>query len=174
MDQIVHILAEQFLHAFISQSAQAGRVAERAAVFEINPINGFGGRVEKKPESVLTVSQRLFPPFSLCDVGHHADYPHHLAVGVEGGPSRIFEPGCSTIRAQRSKADLISRVLRSEPSLHGGIQSSIIWMNPRVKLPTGITLWIRPMENVHTLNGPDNHIGYHIPVKGIHSSSLHR
>src|SRR5258708_32325985 len=79
MDQIVHILAEQFVHASISQSAQAGRVAKRAAVFEVNPINGFGGRVEKKPESVLTFSQRPFRAFSLCDVGHHANYPHHLA-----------------------------------------------------------------------------------------------
>src|SRR5438552_2510494 len=152
MDQIVHILAEQFVRAFISQSAQAGRVAERAAVFEINPINGFGGRVEKKPESVLTFSQRLFRAFSLCDVGHHADYPHHLAVGIEGGPSGVFEPSCSTVRAQRSKADLISRILRCEPSLHGGIQRTVIWMNPCVKLPTGVAFWICPMENVHTLN----------------------
>src|SRR3954447_5264718 len=152
MDQIVHILAEQFVHAFISQSAQASRVAERAAVFEINPINGFGGRVENKPEPVLTFSQRLFRVFSLCDVGHHADYAHHLAAGVEEGPSGIFEPSYSTVGAQRSKTDLISRVLRSEPGLRVGIQRAVLWMNPCVKFPTGIALWILPIENLQTLN----------------------
>src|SRR3954451_6138630 len=121
MDQIVHILAQQFVHTFISQSAQAGRVAERAAVLEINSINGFGRRVEKKPEPVLPFAQRLFRLFSLCDVGHHADYTHHLAAVIEGRAPGIFAPSCSTVRAQCSKTDLISRVLRSEPCLHGGI-----------------------------------------------------
>jgi hypothetical protein len=43
----MHILAEQFVHAFISQGAKASRVAERAAFFEVNSIDAFAGRVEK-------------------------------------------------------------------------------------------------------------------------------
>jgi hypothetical protein len=60
MDQIVHILAEHFIKALESQSAETGGVAERASVFEINPINGFGGRIEKQSKFVLALSQRLF------------------------------------------------------------------------------------------------------------------
>jgi hypothetical protein len=41
MHQIMHILAEHFVNALISQSAETGEVAERASVFEVNPINGF-------------------------------------------------------------------------------------------------------------------------------------
>ena len=68
MNQIMHILAEHFIEVFVSQSAKAGRVAERASVFEINSINGFGGGVEKKSKFVLTLAQRLFRPLALGDV----------------------------------------------------------------------------------------------------------
>jgi hypothetical protein len=37
MDQIMHILAEHFVHALVSQSAEAGMVAEGTSVFEIIP-----------------------------------------------------------------------------------------------------------------------------------------
>jgi hypothetical protein len=47
MDQIMHILAEHFVHALVSQSAEAGMVAEGTSVFEINSINGFGSGVGK-------------------------------------------------------------------------------------------------------------------------------
>jgi len=60
MDQIMHILAEHFVDVLVSKSAEAGRVAERASVFEINPINGFGSGVEKKLEFLLALAHRLF------------------------------------------------------------------------------------------------------------------
>ena len=55
----MRIFAEDLVNLFISQTAEAGRVAERASVFEINPIDGFCGRVEKKSKSILTFAERL-------------------------------------------------------------------------------------------------------------------
>src|SRR5271154_6760785 len=80
----------------------------------------------------------LLRPLALSDVRDHADHPHYLAVGVERGASGVFEPCCSTVRAQRLKVDLISRVLRSEPGLGDVIHRAVIGMNPCVKLPTAI------------------------------------
>ena len=60
MQQIMHILAEHLINAIVSQNAEARRIAERASVFEINSVNGFCGRVEKKSEFVLALAQRLF------------------------------------------------------------------------------------------------------------------
>src|SRR5579864_9202884 len=92
MDQIMHVLAEHFVNLPVSQKAQAGWVAKGASVVEVNSVNSFGGGVEKKSEPILAFAQRLFRALSLSDVGHHANHSHHLAVRVEGSPSRVFQP----------------------------------------------------------------------------------
>jgi hypothetical protein len=56
MHQIMRILAEDLVNVLVSQSAEAGRVAERASVLEINSINGFGSGVEKKSKFILTLA----------------------------------------------------------------------------------------------------------------------
>jgi hypothetical protein len=53
MDQIMYILAEHFVHALVSQSSEAGGVAERASVFEINSVYTFGSGIEEQSEFVL-------------------------------------------------------------------------------------------------------------------------
>src|SRR5208282_1154023 len=68
MHQIMRILAEHFVESLISQSAEACWVAKRTAVFEINSINGFGGRVEKKTEFILAFAQCLFRLLQFCQV----------------------------------------------------------------------------------------------------------
>jgi hypothetical protein len=54
---MMHIPAEEFVYMFIPQSAKARRVAKRAAAFEINSIDGLGGRVENQSEFVLALTQ---------------------------------------------------------------------------------------------------------------------
>ncbi|MGB2665212.1 MAG: hypothetical protein WAK48_14490 [Candidatus Acidiferrum sp.] len=84
MDQIVHTLAENFVKALVSQSAETGRVAERASVLEINPINGFGGRIEKQSEFVLALAEFFNCRPAFPDNGGETkqwsrnDYPPHL------------------------------------------------------------------------------------------------
>src|SRR5436305_11092090 len=56
----MRIFAEDLVSVYVSQNAEAGRVAERASVFEIDSVNGLGSRVKKKSKSVLTFSERLF------------------------------------------------------------------------------------------------------------------
>jgi predicted HAD superfamily phosphohydrolase YqeG len=48
MQQMMHILAEQFVSVLVSQNAEAGRVAERASMFEINSVYSFGSGVEEQ------------------------------------------------------------------------------------------------------------------------------
>src|SRR5438477_5638641 len=60
MKQIVHILAEHFVNALVPQSAEARRVTERTAVFEINSINAFGSGVEKESEFLFALTHRFF------------------------------------------------------------------------------------------------------------------
>jgi hypothetical protein len=91
MDQIMRILAEHFVNALISQSAQAGRVAERASVFEINSVNGFGGRIEKKSEFVLALAQRLF---HLLATGNVLSKDKNSPVSTFGGLPRANFPAC--------------------------------------------------------------------------------
>ena len=57
-------------------------VAERAAMFEINPINSFGSRVEKKSKFVLTLTQRLFRPLAPGDVLNCAAEPDDLSAFI--------------------------------------------------------------------------------------------
>jgi hypothetical protein len=84
MHQIMHILTQHFVNAFIPQGAEAGRVAERASVFEINPINGFGGRIEKQSEFVLALAEFFNRHPAFPDNGgetkqwNRNDYPDHL------------------------------------------------------------------------------------------------
>src|SRR4029077_15532464 len=73
MDQVMHFLAEHFVNLLVSQCADAGRVTERASVFEIDPVNSFGSRVEKKSEFILTFAQCLYRPLVLGDVRSHAE-----------------------------------------------------------------------------------------------------
>src|SRR5215469_1202376 len=37
----------------------AGRITEPASVFEVNPIDGFGSRVENKPQFILALAYRF-------------------------------------------------------------------------------------------------------------------
>ena len=53
----MHILAQEFISVLIAQGAKTGWVAERAAAFEINPINSLGSRVENQPEFILALTQ---------------------------------------------------------------------------------------------------------------------
>jgi hypothetical protein len=71
MNQIMHIVAEQFVNTFIAQSAEAGRVAERAAAFEVNSKDSLGGRVEKQSEFVFALVQCLLRMLLLGDVSSH-------------------------------------------------------------------------------------------------------
>src|ERR1700730_5698823 len=59
MNQIVHIPAEEIFDALIPQSAKTGWVAESAAAFEVNSVNGFSCGVEKEPKLILALTQRL-------------------------------------------------------------------------------------------------------------------
>jgi hypothetical protein len=70
MNQIVHILAEHFIKALESQRAETGGVAERASVFEINPINCFGGRIEKQSKFILTLAHRFLRFKALSALPH--------------------------------------------------------------------------------------------------------
>jgi len=47
MNQIVHILSEQVVSAFIPQSANACGIAKRAPFFEVDSIDSFASRIEK-------------------------------------------------------------------------------------------------------------------------------
>ena len=70
----MHILAQHFVKVLVSQSAEAGRVAECASVFEINPINGFGSRVEKQSKFVFALAQCILRTFVVGDIsGHRKD-----------------------------------------------------------------------------------------------------
>jgi hypothetical protein len=69
MDQIVHVLAKHLVNVLVSQSAEAGRVAERASVFEINSVNGFCGGVKKKSKLILTFVHLLLEMFPLKRLG---------------------------------------------------------------------------------------------------------
>ena len=80
MNHIVHIFAEHLVNALVSQSAEAGRVAERAPVFEINSVNGFGSRVEKKSKFILALAQCLFRLLAFGDVTHHRQRPIKLSI----------------------------------------------------------------------------------------------
>src|SRR3984957_4337387 len=53
MDQMMHILAEEFVRSFISQNTKASGVAKGAAAFEITSINGLGSRFEYQTEFFL-------------------------------------------------------------------------------------------------------------------------
>jgi hypothetical protein len=57
MKQMMHIPAEEFVYLFITQSAKARWVAKRAAAFEIDSIDGLGGRVKDESEFVLALTQ---------------------------------------------------------------------------------------------------------------------
>jgi hypothetical protein len=46
MNQMMHILTEDFFISFIPQGTYAGRVAKRAATFKVYSKNGLSGRVE--------------------------------------------------------------------------------------------------------------------------------
>jgi hypothetical protein len=87
----MRIFAEDLVNLFISQTAEAGRVAERASVFEINPIDGFCGRVEKKSKSVLTFAERLFHLLAAGNVLCKDENPSHSAVR---GLPRTNLPAC--------------------------------------------------------------------------------
>jgi hypothetical protein len=79
MQQIMHILAEHLINALVSQSAETRRVAERASVFEINSVNGFGDGVEKKSQFLLALAEFLFCPLSIRDIYIDADDACSLA-----------------------------------------------------------------------------------------------
>jgi hypothetical protein len=73
VDQIMHILAEQFVSVFITQSAKASRIAERAAFFEVNSIDAFAGRVEQQAQFVLALPQGKL---TLCMLLHNGGENH--------------------------------------------------------------------------------------------------
>jgi len=73
MNQIMHVLAEQFVNPFIPQSAQASRVAEGAAFFEVNSVDAFAGRVEQQAQFVLALPQGKL---TLCMLLHNGGENH--------------------------------------------------------------------------------------------------
>jgi hypothetical protein len=137
MDQIMHILAEHFVNVLVSQSAEAGRVAERASVFEINSINGFGGRVEEQSKFVLALAQCLFRPFALGDVRHHSYHPQQLSLLVEEGSRAFLQPNSRTIGMQHAIANVRSRVLWSNLVNQTDKQCAVFWINTGQQLVTG-------------------------------------
>ena len=66
----------------ITQSAKAGRVAERATALEINPINGLGSRVKDQSKFILTFALCLFRPLARGDVLNRATEPGDLPVDI--------------------------------------------------------------------------------------------
>src|SRR6202007_1347571 len=90
MQQIMRILAEHLIKALVSQSAKAGRIAEGASVFEINPINRFGCRIEKKAEFVLALTQRFFHLLAAGNVLCKDENSSHSAVS--GSPRTNLPP----------------------------------------------------------------------------------
>jgi hypothetical protein len=53
----MHISAQKFVYTLVPEGAKAGWIAERAAAFEVNPIDCLGGRVENQTEVVLALPQ---------------------------------------------------------------------------------------------------------------------
>jgi hypothetical protein len=43
VDQIVHVLAQQFTGVRLAQQSHAGSITEGTAAFEVDPIDGFRG-----------------------------------------------------------------------------------------------------------------------------------
>src|SRR5947208_57850 len=129
MNQIMHILAEEFVNAFIPQGAKAGWVAECAAAFDVNSIDGFGGRVEKQTEFILTLAQRHFNPLALRDVPHHTYHTQHPALLVEEGSCAFLQPHYRTIGTQHAIANLGSRVLGSKFFNRTAKQCAVVWMD---------------------------------------------
>ena len=68
MDQIMHILASHFIKALVSQNSEAGGIAERASVLEINSVYSLGSRVEDQSEFVFALAQSLLRLSQFCQV----------------------------------------------------------------------------------------------------------
>src|SRR5579864_4067763 len=129
MNQTMHILAEEFVNPFIPQSAKAGRVAECAAAFEVNSINGLTGRVKKQLEPILTLAFCLFRVLALGDVRHHSYYTQHPAFFVEEGSRTFFQPNHRTVGMYQAIANLGSRVLRSKFVNRADKQCAVVSMD---------------------------------------------
>src|SRR5271165_7612464 len=80
MNQLMHVLAQEFVHAFISQNTKAGRVAKGAVTFAITSINGLGGRLQNQPEFILTFALCLFRLLAHGNVLNRAPEPDDFAV----------------------------------------------------------------------------------------------
>jgi hypothetical protein len=150
MDQVMHILAEHFVHLLISQHAKAGRVAEGAPVFKINPINGLGSGVEEESEFLFTFAQCLFRPLALCDVHHHSHHAQQPALRVKECTTAFFQPNYRTIGGQHAIADLGCRVLRSKVINRAYKLRAVIWMDSGRYLPTSKLLCaVTDTEDIH-------------------------
>src|SRR5580693_5617372 len=134
-------------------------------------LSGLSGQM--KP--LFTLAQGIFRTLAFSDISHHTNHPQHPALRVEGSPSPILQPNCTTIGTQHSIAGLIFGFFRSNGGLRSGISGAIVLMNSGVKLPTRIALWIaRPVENVAGLFGSYDHIGFAVPIECIHPTCLRR
>src|SRR5467141_4333735 len=129
MNQIMHILAEEFVNAFIPQSAQAGLIAECAAAFEVHSIDGLGGRVEQQLKFILTFALRLFCPPAFGDFHYHAYHPQHLALFVEVCTTGSIHPNHTTVGTHYSIAELKVRLVRAKGSNRSQKSLSVVWVN---------------------------------------------
>src|SRR6266850_2543204 len=134
MNQFMHILADEFVNAFIGQSAKTCGVAESAAAFEVNSINRFGSRVEKYTEFILTLAQCIFRLLMVGDVRHHAYHIQHPAIVVEEGLRVFLQPNNRTIGTQHAIAHSDSRVLGTKLVNRTDKQSAVVGMDPSHEL----------------------------------------
>src|SRR3984957_16138739 len=82
MDQMMHVLAQEFVSVLIPQKAKTGWIAERATALEINSINGIGGRVKNQSKFILTFALCLFRLLARGNVLNCATEPDDLAVRI--------------------------------------------------------------------------------------------
>lgn len=88
LNQVVHVLAEQFIRVSITSQTEACRIAESTTTLEIDPINRLGRRFENEAEFVLAITQQLRGRNALSDVLFDAhevgDLPHVSAYRGNG------------------------------------------------------------------------------------------
>src|SRR5467141_842283 len=172
MNQIMHILAEEFVNAFIPQSAQAGLIAECAAAFEVHSIDGLGGRVEQQLKFILTFALRLFCPPAFGDFHYHAYHPQHLALFVEVCTTGSIHPNHTTVGTHYSIAELKVRLVRAKGSNRSQKSLSVVWVNLSQSLLASSVCRLIDPQNLRRFCRAQDHIGGSIPLISKHLAGL--
>src|ERR1700752_3569805 len=143
----MHMLAEHLVNVLVSQRAQAGRVAERASVLEIDPINGLGGGVENKSEFVFTFTPCLFSLLSLGYIDTGSDITDKGAILIKPWHSNVENPS-------------ILSVVPPKPVLHSELLTTIksLRVRPHTSLQIVRVNALGPAVPEFGVNGPPGKI----------------